>query len=67
VHEQAGNSPDNIMNRCDRNPTDQTFTYKKFMRNKCTCIENVGWATKVLFVCGLLERNPSWAADCRDV
>lgn len=52
-------SVENVINAC--NPEhDPVFSRRKMMRNKCHCIENCTWATRVRIVCNLAKQHPDW-------
>lgn len=52
-------SVENVINAC--NPDhDAVFSRRKMMRNKCHCIENCTWATRVRIVCNLAKQHPDW-------
>lgn len=62
---QAGDNSNNILDSCD-NPKTGIFTEAKLLANECTCVQNLGWATKLNVLCKFLVRNGTILERCRN-
>lgn len=55
----VGDNPENIYEHCDTNK-DRRFERDEIIVNKCHCIENCSWATRVNSVCQMADKHPGW-------
>lgn len=63
---QAGDDPQNIMDRCDLNPTDGTFSKAKILALECSCVENIVRVNQMNVLCHFLVNNKTLLQQCRD-
>lgn len=56
---RMGGSPAEVIRFCDIN-NDGKFTRQELLGNKCGCMENCMWATRVNLVCARAKTFPNW-------